>query len=80
LLYVKGWPKGLLTASEAELFAGVRREKASIMDFDLKYLTAGSVVSRHEGSWRVVESPVTDLSNTYITVPVGGVGWLRIIG
>jgi hypothetical protein len=30
LLYVKGWPKGLPTASEAELLAGVRREMATL--------------------------------------------------
>lgn len=48
MLYVKGWPTARLTRAEAELLAGVRREVASLIGIDARYLDADTVMGRYD--------------------------------
>lgn len=47
MLYVKGWPTRMLTDSEADILAAVRRDVSAIMGFDSSYLTRDSIHARY---------------------------------
>lgn len=47
LLYTKGWPTQAITAQEANLLAGVRREVADLLNLKVGYLTGDEVAHRY---------------------------------
>ncbi|MDQ3300610.1 MAG: phosphoadenosine phosphosulfate reductase family protein [Myxococcota bacterium] len=47
LLYTEGWPTVMPTTAEAELLAEVRREIAALLDLDVKYIDAASIITRY---------------------------------
>jgi hypothetical protein len=47
LLYTKGWPTKMVTASEAHLIAGVRNEVADLLNLKIRCTTADEVALRY---------------------------------
>jgi hypothetical protein len=47
LLYVKGWPTVMPTPAEAELLAHVRRHVAKVMQSEVRYTDAESILQRY---------------------------------
>jgi 3'-phosphoadenosine 5'-phosphosulfate sulfotransferase (PAPS reductase)/FAD synthetase len=56
LLYTKGWPTVMPSATEAELIARVRREVSQVMEFDVRYTTAFQVWGRYDELMKLNES------------------------
>ena len=48
LLYTAGWPTGVPTHEEAQLIAEVRAEVASILNIDVGFTTADTVLARYQ--------------------------------
>lgn len=47
LLYMKGWPTTVISAQDADLLAGVRREVADLLNLKVGYLTGDEVANRY---------------------------------
>jgi 3'-phosphoadenosine 5'-phosphosulfate sulfotransferase (PAPS reductase)/FAD synthetase len=47
LLYERGWPKVMPTQAEAEMLAGVRKEVAQIMGFEVEYTEPQAIIDRY---------------------------------
>ena len=47
LLYTEGWPTVMPTSAEAELLAEVRRALAALLELEVKYTDAASIIARY---------------------------------